>query len=191
MGLRERKKAVTKTSIQKCALNLFREHGYHTTTVEQIAQEAGISRRTFFRYFPKKEDVVLHDAYDLRILEAFEAQPPELGPIEALRNAMKETHSSMSDSDLIEERERNKLISTVPELRLQSLNKITQLMSWLTEAVAKRSGRDPDDFTTRMFVGAVIGTILSTELYAAEESDGDYFDLVDDALAFLQTRLHM
>ncbi|MFC4619292.1 TetR family transcriptional regulator [Camelliibacillus cellulosilyticus] len=191
MGLRERKKAVTKTSIQKCALNLFREHGYHTTTVEQIAQEAGISRRTFFRYFPKKEDVVLHDEYDLRILEAFEAQPPELGPIEALRNAMKETHSSMSDSDLIEERERNKLISSVPELRLQSLNKITQLMSWLTEAVAKRSGRDPDDFATRMFVGAVIGIILSTELYAAEESDGDYFDLVDDALAFLQTRLHM
>lgn len=59
----------------------------------------------------------------------------------------------------------------------------------MTSVLAKRLGRDPDDFTTRVFVGAVIGTILSTALYLAEKSDGNYFALVDDALSFLQTRL--
>lgn len=191
MGLRERKKAITKDSIQQCALHLFRECGYDTTTIEQIAEAAGVSRRTFFRYFPTKEDVVLHDDYDLRIVESFEAQPLELGPIEALRNAMKDTFTSMSESDLLAEQERNKLISSVPELRTQSLNKITQMMSWLTQAVAKRLGRGPDDLTIRIFAGAIIGTILSTALYSAEKSDGNYIALVDDALSFLETRLHI
>ncbi len=189
VGLRERKKAITKAAIQQCALQLFRERGYGATTVEQIAEAAEVSRRTFFRYFPTKEDVVLHDEYDLQIVQAVEAQPPALGPIAALRNAMRETFEGMSVSDLQAEQERNKLISSVPELRTQSLNKITQMMSWMTPVLAKRLGRDPDEFMTRVFVGAVIGTILSTALYSAEKADGNYFALVDEALSFLQTKL--
>ena len=189
MGLRERKKATTKSTIQQCALQLFSAHGYDATTVEQIAETAGVSRRTFFRYFQTKEDVVLHDAYDERIVEAFEAQPPELGLIDALRSAMREMHASMTDSDLLAEKERSKLISSVPELYTQSLNKIAQMMLWMTQAMARRLGRNPDDFETRIFVGAVIGAILSTTLYSVENSDGDYFELVDAALSYLQTKL--
>ncbi|SDR95125.1 transcriptional regulator, TetR family [Paenibacillaceae bacterium GAS479] len=191
MVQRERKKVMTKTYIQQCALSLFQERGYDKTTVEQIADAAGVSRRTFFRYFPTKEDVVLHDEYDPKIVEAFEAQPLDLGPIEALRNAIQEVFAGLSDFELSAERERSRLISSVPELRAQLFNKLTQVMSWLAQALAKRLGRDPDDFTIHMYIGAILGTIRAAELYSAEKSDRNYLELVDDALSFLQTRLLM
>src|SRR5262249_41621602 len=89
-GLRERKKAKTRAAIQRHALRLFRDHGYEATTVEQIAAAAEVSPSTFFRYFPTKEDVVLYDDFDPLLIAAFEAQPPELTPMQAMRGAMRE-----------------------------------------------------------------------------------------------------
>src|SRR6266516_3521141 len=62
--LRERKRTSTRLMIQTEALRLFTEKGYAQTTVEEIADAAAISPRTFFRYFPNKEDVVIWDEYD-------------------------------------------------------------------------------------------------------------------------------
>ena len=75
-GLRERKKARTRATIQACALRLFREQGYDATTIEQIIEAADVSETTFFRYFPTKEDVALDEGYDPMLIEAFQAQPP-------------------------------------------------------------------------------------------------------------------
>ena len=61
---RERKKAATRQSIQEHALRLFKEKGYESTTVEEIAAAAGVSHMTFFRDFPRKEAVVEYDEYD-------------------------------------------------------------------------------------------------------------------------------
>src|SRR5260370_41411401 len=89
-GLRERKKARTRASIREHALRLFREQGYHGTTVEQIAAAAEVSPSTFFRYFPTKEDVVLQDDMDTRMVEAIERQPTGLAPLTAVRAAVRE-----------------------------------------------------------------------------------------------------
>src|SRR4029077_18020468 len=98
-GLRERKKARTRASIREQALRLFREQGYHATTVEQIAAAAEVSPSTFFRYFPTKEDVVLQDDMDTRLLDAFARQPPELGPVAAVRAAMREAWASFTPAE--------------------------------------------------------------------------------------------
>src|SRR5215469_7353234 len=89
-GLRERKKAKTRAALQQHALRLFQQQGYDATTVEQIAEAAEISPSTFFRYFPTKEDVVLYDDVDPILFAAFEAQPAELNPIQAMRRALRE-----------------------------------------------------------------------------------------------------
>src|ERR1700730_15744148 len=96
LGLRERKKAKTRASIQEHALRLFHERGYEQTTVEQIADAAEVSPSTFFRYFPTKEDVVMYDALDPLLLEAFEAQPADLSPVGALRATMREVFGGTS-----------------------------------------------------------------------------------------------
>ena len=58
-SLRERRREQTWAAIHEAALKRVREHGMRGTTVEEIAQEAGVSPRTFFNYFPSKEDAVL------------------------------------------------------------------------------------------------------------------------------------
>ena len=93
-GLRERKKARTRAAIREHALRLFREEGYQRTTVEKIAEAAEVSPSTFFRYFPTKEDVVLQDDMDTRMIEALERQPPGLGPLSAVRAAAREVFTS-------------------------------------------------------------------------------------------------
>ena len=79
-SLRERKKARTRASLREHALRLFREQGYTATTVEQIAAAAEVSPSTFFRYFPTKEDVVLQDDMDVRMVAAFVGQPGRAQP---------------------------------------------------------------------------------------------------------------
>src|ERR1700744_6680240 len=116
-GLRERKKARTRATIRSEALRLFREQGYHETTVEQIAAAAEVSPSTFFRYFPTKEDVVLQDDMDTRMMEAMARQPPELTPIAAVRRAMLDTWESFSPAEWEQLREGGRLSSPVPETR--------------------------------------------------------------------------
>jgi AcrR family transcriptional regulator len=58
-GLRARKKAATEQAIVDAAMKLSAERGFAATTIDDIAAAAGIGRRTFFRYFPTKEDIVL------------------------------------------------------------------------------------------------------------------------------------
>ena len=58
-GLRERKRAATRTAITAVARSLTAEHGLNGFTVEEVCEAAGISRRTFFNYFQSKEDAII------------------------------------------------------------------------------------------------------------------------------------
>jgi AcrR family transcriptional regulator len=61
-GLRERKKLATRLAIHEAGMRLFAEHGFTATTVDAIAEAAGVSRATVFSYFPTKEEIVFGDA---------------------------------------------------------------------------------------------------------------------------------
>jgi TetR/AcrR family transcriptional regulator, regulator of mycofactocin system len=81
-SLRERKKQRTRETIERVALDLFEERGFDGATVEDIAVAAEIAPRTFFHYFPSKEDVVLAD-YAARldkIVAALREDPRGEGP---------------------------------------------------------------------------------------------------------------
>src|ERR1039457_6056981 len=126
-GLRERKKARTRASLREHALRLFREQGYHATTVEQIAAAAEVSPSTFFRYSPTKEDLVLQDDMDTRMIEALERQPAGLGPSAAVRAASREVFGSYTAADLDVIQQNMALTLSVPEVRARALDEFAQI----------------------------------------------------------------
>ena len=156
-GLRERKKARTRASLREHALRLFREHGYTATTVEQIAAAAEVSPSTFFRYFPTKEDVILQDDLDVRIMEAFDRQPATISVIAAIRAAIREAMVSYTEADMALIRETTELTRTVPEIRARAIDEFTRSIRIMAAALAKRTGRTEDDLAVRAVSGAIIG----------------------------------
>jgi AcrR family transcriptional regulator len=189
IGLRERKKARTKDSIQQQALRLFQEQGYDETTVEQIAEAAEVSPSTFFRYFPTKEDVVLYDNLDPLMIAAFEAQPAELTVTQALRAAMNEVFRSLPADEMDGLRERIKLVMSVPELRARTLDEFIRTIRMFSGVIARREGRPDDDFAVRIFTGALIGVVLAATLDVLENPDQDFLALMDAGLAQLESGL--
>jgi AcrR family transcriptional regulator len=99
-GKREAQRLETKTRLQHSALELFRRDGFEATSVARIAEDAGVTERTFFRYFPSKEAVLFQD-YESR-LEWFRAalavRPPE-EPI--LESVMVATGSFPDDREIL------------------------------------------------------------------------------------------
>ena len=192
-GLRERKKARTRAALREHALRLFREKGYQNTTVEQIAAAAEVSPSTFFRYFPTKEDLVLQDDMDTRMVEAFEHQPPGLGPIAAVRAATREVLASYSAADVDLIRETTRLTMTVPEIRARAMDEFARTITVVADAVAKRAGRSPDDLAVRTVAGAIIGVIMSVTMpwegWSERTSLEDTFGRIDEALALLEAGL--
>jgi AcrR family transcriptional regulator len=90
-GLRERKRRETSERIIEKGLKLFVKNGYEATTLDAIAEAAGISRRTFFYYFKSKEDVLLA-AHDSGFREALKPamldEPPDQAPLDAVQKCL-------------------------------------------------------------------------------------------------------
>ena len=189
VGRRERKKARTRAAIRHHAMRLFREQGFQATTVEQIAEAADVSQSTFFRYFPTKEAVVLEDDLDAPMIRAFRLLPPELGPVPAMRIAFRQVLEQMSAEEIEEERERNRLVLEIPELHASLLDEWTRGLRMIADLVAERSGRDPDDPQVRLFAGAMIGVGLSALMSWAQNPAADFYEVMDEALSYLEAGL--
>jgi len=187
-GLRERKKAKTRAAIRQHALRLFREQGYTATTVEQIAEAAEVSPATFYRYFPTKEDVVLQDDFDVLTMDVFEAQPPGLTAIAAMRAALGQMLASLTPQDRERFRETTELTLTIPEVRARALDEFTRAIQVMAEAVARRAGLPPDDFAARNLAGAITGVIMAASLPVMSQPQ-DMFVAIDAALAHLEAGL--
>jgi AcrR family transcriptional regulator len=160
LGLRERKKLKTRETIRREAFRLIDSNGYANTTVEQIAEAAEVSPSTFFRYFPSKDSVLLADDLDPILLDALEHAPTELSPIEALRAAFQVTLATMSEVQWEFERNRQRLIFSIPELKATQYDEYHRTIRTTAQALGRRLGRDPDDFELRAFVGAVVGAMM-------------------------------
>jgi AcrR family transcriptional regulator len=180
LGLRERKKIKTHRAIRREAFRLFDANGYAATTIEQIADAAEVSPSTFFRYFPSKESLLLADDLDPLILAAFEAQPPELSPGQAIRRAYETTMAQLSPEQLEFENTRQRLIFSIPELKAALYDEYYRTVTVMAEAIGHRIGRAADDFEVRVYVGALVGAMM-----AAYDSAPKTADTIYRALDFL------
>lgn len=191
IGLRERRKALTRREIQVHALQLFAERGYELTTVEQIADAAMVSESTFYRYFPTKADVVFTDELDPLILSAFENQPSTLSAAQALTAALRSVLSQLTNSEVGAERERLMLFWSVPELRAAALEQLLEGIEVTARLVAERSGRESSDTEVRALAGAVVGAAVAGLLSVASHPEQNAFEVVSLYLDHFEAALRL
>lgn len=191
-GLRERKKIKTRLLVQACALRLFQEQGYHATTIEQIASAAEVSLRTFFRYFPNKEDVVLYDALDSMLATAIKNAPQEMSTLLAIRAASQSVYSGLSPEQRALVQIRHELLVKVPELRMRLIANLAEEVPLIAEALAERTGRSIYDLAVRTTAGAIVGISIEALTTIVEEQEldlGFYLQRIDEGLAQLEKGL--
>jgi AcrR family transcriptional regulator len=187
-GLRERRKRLTAAELEAAALRLFGERGFDAVTVDDIAAEADVSRRTFFRYFASKEDVLLADHFVqlARLREAITARPPDEPVLTALRNAL----LSMS-SDFEDRKEmvilRGRIMRETPSLQARSLVHQKTWEEAMQQMVAERLGVDP---TLDLRPGVVSATTLAAmrvafQTWLSSGAKGDLIAMTAEALDLL------
>jgi AcrR family transcriptional regulator len=188
--LRERKRTKTRLMIQAEAFRLFAENGYENTTVDDIAYAAAISPRTFFRYFPAKEDVVIWDEYDSIAPELVEARPDDEPLAETLRTIMREAIGGLYRRDPEQLLTRARLLTAVPELRARMLAEQASGGEMLAAFLAHKRGLPRDDLAARV-IAAAFGAAIITAIDAWHTDNGksDLLELVDRAIDALARSL--
>lgn len=148
-GLRERHRKRTAADLEEAALALFTERGFDAVTVDDIAAAADVSRRTFFRYFASKEDVILSD-HPKRLDElqaALDQRPVDEPAMTALRQAIMSLAGMSLAGTLEEDRERMlrrfRLVTATSALEARSLCLQRNWETAVTEMLAARMGVDP------------------------------------------------
>ncbi|GAB3224696.1 TetR family transcriptional regulator [Glycomyces halotolerans] len=186
-GLRERKKIETLHRMQEEALRLFADQGYEATTVEQIAEAAGVSPSTFYRYFPTKEDVVVQDEYDPMIVAVFQRQSPDVPPLAAMRATLAELFADFAPEDLERIRGRVAMIVSVPSLLARQFQQASATQRMLADLVAERYDRSPEDLEVRNFAASVVASwTTAITAWADAGGHGDLMSYMDRCIAHLE-----
>jgi AcrR family transcriptional regulator len=186
-GLRERSKAQRRERITDAALRLFAERGFDGTTIDEIAAAAEVSRRTFFRYFARKEDVLLDwkRAMAEQLREALAARPASEAPLDAVHRALSSVAAAYgAQPDLTLGLIR--LFESGPELRAGS-----DYQAWdavLTQGIAERLGVDPLRDPVPRLVATVGFAVLTATVHNWGETGGrqDLSALLDEGFAALR-----
>ncbi len=170
-GLRERKRAETHARIRTAALILFSERGFETTTLDDIATAANVSRRTLFHYFGSKEDIVLSAKVD--VITAIEAAVSRRSPDESLLDMAEGALTDMAASfQGPGPRALARLIKSTPALQASDHAKYDMMERRLTAALAARKSLPADDLQARMVALSAIGVLkVSTEAWLASDDD--------------------
>jgi AcrR family transcriptional regulator len=168
--------------IQGHALRLFASHGYADTTIDQIAEASDISPRTFFRYFPSKEDVVLWDEYDAVIGDLLAERPADEPIGETLRVVTRTAIEGLYRHDPERLLARNKLLFSEPVLRARFLGLARDGVEQLAGPFAASRGLAPDDLVLPVTVTALIEAIIwASDRWQASDGKLDLLTLVDAA----------
>jgi AcrR family transcriptional regulator len=182
-GLRERKRTRTRLMIQAEAMRLFAEKGYENTTVDEIAYAAAISPRTFFRYFPTKEDVVTWDEYDPISPDLIGARPADEPLAQTLRAIVKQAVGGLYQRDREELLLRVRLLTTVPELRARLRDEQRSGEKLMAALLAHKRGMPADDLGVQVLAAAFGSAVLvALDEWVKRDGKSDPRALLDQAL---------
>ncbi|WP_147427120.1 TetR family transcriptional regulator [Plantibacter sp. lyk4-40-MEA-4] len=189
MPIRERTRRLAQTELTSVAQDLFVAQGYDGTTVDQIAAAAGMSKRTFFRYFPSKDDLVIgkYDLFADRMAEALDDRPADEPIWESLRRVFDITLDYVQDDH---QRARNEamdqIVRRTPQLYARYLEKMERVQQLLIGRVAARlnTADDPTDPRPGAIVGAAFACMQAARhAWFASDRTERFGGYLDDAMS--------
>lgn len=185
IGLRDRKKAKTRDALVTAAWELFSERGYHETTVDDIADAADISPRTFFRYFATKDDVLFARFDEALIgLGTFLNSRPAEEPIWTAIQGAAADYASQLDADRLGAKLIVETVAQSPALAARYLQSFLRIEQIVAEWVAGRLGVAADDVEPRVVAAAAVAASrVALEGWLAAGGSGDLGEHLRDALA--------
>lgn len=181
----------THAEIEATAFRLFEERGFAATTVDSIATELGIGRRTFFRYFESKNDIPW-GRFDL-VLGGFRrllhSAPPDVPLHEAVHRAVVAFNTYPADVQA-QHRQRMRLILSTPALQAHSALRYEEWRRVIEQFVADRLGLGPGDLLPRTAGHVSLGLALAAyEVWLAQDGAEPLEALVDRAMTGLRDYL--
>lgn len=186
---RQRNKETTRQALLRAARRRFALNGYSATTIDDICDDAGVGRRTFFRYFADKEALAFphRGLRQQRFLDLLEAAPAQESPFDSLRRI-----AQLFAREYTAHREqllaRQRLIETSPELQAREHEIDRDWEAAMAQAFRDRAGADPAaELRARVIAGATIGVIRATlRHWYASEGRADLGRLGAEALDCLE-----
>jgi len=166
-GLRERKRAETHARLQAEGMRLFLDKGFEATTLDEVADAAGVSRRTLLNYFGSKEEIVFSTkaGFPRMIADAVATRPADEPLLNMVENALIDL-ARQPRSD--EARAVATLIHATPSLRAGDQAKYEQVERLLAEILAARKGLASDDVACRVIAGTAVSIMkLSMDAWLA------------------------
>lgn len=189
-GLRERKKRATRQALHDAALRLTLERGPEHLTVEEISAAAGVSPRTFFNYFPGKEQAIIGD-------DLFAVEAPEINAImtsaSSVLDGMQAIALAMA-ADAVTRREqvllRWQVITRYPALITRMFARLEEFHAIVASAVAVRVGMTPDDaYPQLMAAMTTTGIRVAVQRWTAGQGDDPLERHVAEVFGLLMSEL--
>jgi mycofactocin system transcriptional regulator len=183
-----RRPATSAAELEHVALRMFTEQGFEETTVDDIAREAGIGRRTFFRYFASKNDLAWgnFDAHLEVMRRALAAAPADEPVLAVLRQAILDfnTYPAAEGAWL---RRRMTLILGTPALQAHSTLRFESWRTVVAEFVAQRVNEPVGALLPQAVAAANLGVAVTAYEQWLREEDADLVAILDEALSLLGT----
>lgn len=181
-----RRRSTTPHHITDVAIDLFTAHGFNAVSVEDVAQAAGIARRTLFRYYTSKNAIPWgdFDTHLQHLRQLLDAISPDVPLGDALRSALL-AFNTFDDSETARHRQRMRVILKTAELQAYSMTMYAGWRDVIAAFVAKRSGTTGTDLLPQTVAWTMLGAALSAyEHWLADESNslpqalGDAFGVI-------------
>jgi AcrR family transcriptional regulator len=189
--VRERTRRAVQAELAMVARDLFLAKGYDETTIDDIAAAAGMSRRTLFRYFASKEDLVLgkYEILGDRLAEALAARAPDERIWLALRRAFDIVADYFADDpDATRTVAMERIIQSKPDLTAGQLERVSRTQAQLVDIVRERIGRHgATDLRAAAIVGAALSCLIAAKTTWVDSNHARPFaDLLDEAMAAIK-----
>ena len=188
---RDRKRERTREQLIAAAYELFAERGYDAVTVGEIAERAWVSERTFFRYFPAKEDVLWPDSAGQ--LAAFGAtivaRPATERPLEAVQNAMLELGRAIG-MDPAPALLRARIVAQTPALVARDLLEYSRWEEAVRDAIRERTAAADGDLAPAMTAVVAGGALrVAFDRWVADGATGDLVAMIEGAFTAVEAAI--